>query len=494
MNNKPRPTKKNENDEHYLHKEALLSPLQKLDSYYRKVLSQIDNFMTRELFVDSNVKILIGVSGGVDSVTLLDILANLSTERKWEIVVAHLDHNLRKESKNDVEFIEKLCDRYGVKLICSSKNIKKIAQQKKLSIEEAARRGRYIFFENTARSEKANFVATAHNSNDSAETFFLNLIRGSGLTGLSGIPQKRGLFKNINIIRPIIGLSKEEIINYAKKRDLEWVEDQSNLENRFDRNKIRNELIPSMNDMFGRDIVKTVNRAARIINSADRFIYSKLVGNIKDIVIERTKNYINIDARKLQLFEEFAQHELITIILSKYFNLFDIITSTVKSILNLTYSDPGSKFKINDFLTAYMDRSSLFIYKEVPIESINLEINPEGLFEFSDKSLKLSRVSKTIVELNDNQNVEFFDGDKLNGKLIIRNAVDGDKFMPLGMHGNMKLSDYMINRKIPLIKKREILVLTNDNEIVWVIGERISENYKVDEGTLRVVKAEISDI
>lgn len=475
-----------------LNKDSLLSPLQRIDNYYRKVLTAVDNFMKRELFVDINLKILLGVSGGVDSMTALDILANLSQDNKWELVVVHLDHSLREESADDAKFVENKCREYGVKYYIDRFKISKNALRKKLSIEEAARRARYNLFENIAKKENVNFVATAHNANDSAETFFINLIRGSGLTGLSGIPQKRSFFKNINIIRPIIFMSRKEILEYAEKRGIEWREDNTNKESKFDRNKIRNDLFPLMNEMFGKDIVKTTNRASAIINSADRFIHSKLSGKLQDIVVEASRNYVAIDARKLNLFEQFAKFELVSMVLNKYFRLFDLVNSTIKGILNLTFSDPGAKFKIDDQLIAYMDRDVIYIYKDVPKEKVNLKINKNGSFDLLDKSIKLTRVTKKLVELNDDPNVQFFDADSLSDDLLIRNAEDGDRFMPLGMHGTMKLSDFMINNKIPLIKKKDILVLCSADDIVWVIGERISEKFKVEDDSLRIIKAEIT--
>lgn len=475
-----------------LNKEILLSPLQRLDSYYRKILSLIDNFMKRELFVDTNVKLLLGVSGGIDSITMLDILANLSIENKWELVAVHLDHNLRENSSQDAEFVKATCEKYGIKLYFDKYNVGKSAKRKKLSIEEAARRARYNLFENVAKKEKVNFVATAHNANDSAETFFINLIRGSGLTGLSGIPQKRGFYKNINIIRPIISLSRSDIEEYAKRRNLEWKEDETNNDTKYERNKIRNELFPMMNEMFGKDIIKTTNRASRIINSADRFIYSKLASKVNEIVKESQRNFVAIDTRRLNLFEEFAKFELITIILNRYFRQYDLVYSTIKGILNLTYSDPGAKFKIDDLLVAYMDRDIIYIYKDIPKEKVNVSIKKSGTFEFLDQTIKLSRVSKKLVELNDDPNTQFFDADSLADDLLIRNAEEGDRFMPLGMHGSMKLSDFMINNKIPIIKKKDILVLCSGQEIAWVIGERISEKFKVQDDSLRIIKAEIS--
>lgn len=493
-NKKNNKAKNNKKENHLkINEKYLLSFSQKRDSYYKKIYSEIEDFVTKDLYLDDDIKIVVGVSGGVDSVVLLDIIANLSSRKDLILFVAHVDHGLRKESGNDVEFVKKLCSNYNIRFFTKKVNVKEYANKKKISVEESARELRYEFFEEVCANTGSSFLALAHNSNDSAETFFINLLRGTGLSGLAGIPQKRPLNTQVNIIRPLINLSRADIEEYAKKRNITWVEDITNKENIYLRNKIRNELLPFIQEKFDRDIIASINKASKLINSADVFIYHKIKKYLNEVLIEKKVSYVEIDLKKLFLFDDFIKGELLNLILKNIFELKNISQNIIKGILNLYFSEPGAIFEINPKITAYKDRESLFIARNQLFRNNSLVIDNLGEFRFENKIFKLTKVPKTKVELGESDNIEYFDMDYMPDKLEIRHIQDGDKFTPIGMTGRIKINDFLTNNKIPLLKKKDILLLTDRVNIMWVCGHRIADKYKLKPNTKKVLKVEIID-
>lgn len=474
-----------------INQNMLLNLSQKREAYFKKIFNQIEEFVIKELYLDENIKIVVAVSGGADSIVLLDILANLSVKNSYTLFVAHVDHGLRKESNQDLEHVKSLCKKYNINFYSEKVNVKEHANKKKMSTEEAARELRYDFLEEVCAKTGSSFLALAHNSNDSAETFFINLLRGSGLSGLSGIPQKRPLNTQVNIIRPIINLTRKEIEEYANKRKLKWVEDKTNKENIYLRNKIRNELIPFIEEKFERDIIASINKASKLINSADVFIYHKIKKYLNEVLIEKKISYVEIDLKKLFLFDDFVKGEILNIILKNIFELNNTTQNIIKGILNLYFSEPGAVFSINSKITAYKDRDSLFIARNQLFRNNSIVIENIGEFKFENKIFKLSKIPKSKVELGVASNIEYFDMDYMPKKLEIRHIQDGDKFTPIGMTGRVKISDFLVNNKIPLLKKKDILLLTDRVNIVWVCGLRISDKYKITDSTKNILKVEI---
>ncbi len=474
-----------------LNQEFLIPTLKRRDSYFKNLFKSINDFLVKDLYLDNDLKIVIGVSGGCDSVVLFDILANLSIENKYQLYIAHYDHSLRKESFKDMEYVRDLAKKYNVKFFTKKENVKDYANKKSMSVEEAARVLRYEFFEEITEKVEASFLALAHNANDSAETFFINLFRGTGLSGLSGIPQKRPLNKDVTIIRPIINLSRKEVEEYASKRELIWVEDITNKMNIYLRNKIRNELLPFIQETFDKDIVNSVNKTSKLINAADVFIYHKVKKYVTDVIIEKKTSYIEIDLRKLFLYDDFVKAEIVGLILKNNFEFINVTQNILKNILNLYYLEPGANFPINDKLTAYKDRDTIFIARNQLFRDKSVTIDIIGEFRFENKIFKLSKVPKTKINYDDAPNIEYFDMDYMPDKLEIRHIKDGDKFTPLGMTGRIKVNDYLTNNKIPLLKKKDILVLTDRVNIIWLCEHRIADKYKINPLTKKVLKIEI---
>ena len=251
-----------------------------------KVLQTINKYN----LIESGNKIVLGVSGGPDSISMLVILNELKKELNFEIVVAHVNHGIRENAKLDENYVKKFCEKLDVKFFPLDVNVKEIAKKEKRGLEETGRIVRYNFFEEILKKENANKIAIAHNKNDNAETVIMNIMRGCGIAGLKGIAPKQGVY-----IRPLIEISREEIEEFSK--DLNPCHDETNDENEYTRNKIRNIVIPYIKEEFNPNIIQGITNLAKIATEEEEFIECETIKQYKNVVLEeinlKNREYIN---------------------------------------------------------------------------------------------------------------------------------------------------------------------------------------------------------
>lgn len=476
--------------------EKRLSDVELKDPFFKKIIDSTYRFLRYRLYVEEGTTILVGVSGGVDSVVMFDILFNVAARYNIGLEVAHYNHNLRGQaSVDDERFVRSLAEFYGVQYHFKNGYVKEYSEKNSLSIETAARNLRYDFFVKVANTIKCSFVATAHNANDLAETFILNLTRGSGLTGLSGIPVKRPLTKFCNIIRPIIDIKKSEILEYAKLRGLEWKEDYTNSEAVFTRNKIRHVVLPLLEQEFNPAIVDVINRTAKLIGGADRFLSRFINENTQKVVSVVDDKTIKINIPVLKTYNFFIQGEIFQNILSYYFAITQVSLNLVDRLIDLTRAEQSAKIQINKELRAVKDREEIIITKKQEAQAIDFMLNRTVAAEYDlgEYIFKVRPVSVEEVDYDSENHIEYFDAEFMPQFLNLRFWKDGDSFRPLGMNGNsMKISDFLTNEKVPLDQKRSVLVLTDKVNIIWVVGYRLSEDYKVKSNSSQILKVEIT--
>jgi len=472
-----------------------LNPRQKKIPIVNRFLNTIESFLKNRLFVETEYKIVLGVSGGVDSVVMMDCMALLSEKIGFKLYIAHFNHNLRgKESDKDVDFVKNLCEQYNLQFITSSGNVKVYSQKNNLSIENAARVLRYNFFERTTRNLEADLLATAHTSDDSVETFFINLMRGSGLTGLCGIPESRKFVKNVKIIRPLLSFSKDEIKKYAEARKLSWREDETNILQNYTRNKVRLDLLPKLRAEYNPMIDEAVLRTAKLIFGADAVIHEMVKKYLYSIVTEVNSDRISIKVPILMTHSDFIQGEIVQTALMKYFKMQAPSLNTVDRILSLCEKQTGAQIEIGGGYIALKDRNLIIIARNTVFKRVKLFGTIPTEFRINGFKLTFTKVDKKSVKITENPNVEYFDFEKLGTYVEIRNWEQGDTFHPLGAPGEMKVSDFLTNEKVSMLDKPNILLLRNTFETVWVIGKRISENFKIDGDTRSIIKAEIINL
>lgn len=262
--------------------------------------------------IEKNDSIVVGVSGGPDSMTLLSILLKLKEEFHLKIYVAHVNHMLRENAIKDEEYVKEFCKKNNIEIFIKKANISEIAQKEKIGLEEAGRNIRYNFFEEVLKNTKSNKIAIAHNLNDKAETIIMNTLRGSGVSGLKGIEAKRKKY-----IRPLIEIERYEIEKYCIENKINPRHDESNDDNTYTRNKIRNIVIPYIKNEFNPNIIKTLNRLSEIIKEEDEYVQSETEKIFKEILLTDEKNKIEFDPRKFNEQEKVIQKNLILLAIKK---------------------------------------------------------------------------------------------------------------------------------------------------------------------------------
>jgi len=461
------------------------------------VINKVKAFIIENNLIDKGDKVLVGLSGGPDSVCLLHILYKLKGDLEIELGAAHINHMLRgNEAIEDEEYSKRLCESLNVEFFSTRVNIHKISKEKGISEEMAGREERYSFFEKIKLEEGYNKIAIAHNLNDHAETVILNLMRGSGMEGLCGIRVKR----EGGIIRPILCLSRDEIENYCRINDLKPRIDKTNLENIYSRNKIRHDILPYMKKNFNGDIIETINRMSKLIQIDNDYLskevdiyYSKYCEKRSDSLII-SKEAFSLD---LALLTRLIRKSLFNFS-EKYNNIemkhiYEVIglskNTTNKRIYlpnNIIceniYGDIYLKDKIKVLSKRDGEEEKEVIINKKDLNNISIEYN-EYIVEF-----KIINNLKNNIEFSNNVLIKYFDYDNIKEELKIRQRRNGDKMIPLGMKNSKKLKDIFINLKIPAEERNKIPLVIFDEEIAWIVGYRVSESFKVTNKTSRILK------
>ena len=294
--------------------------------------------------IENGDKIVIGVSGGPDSITLLNVLLEIKKEKiiDFEMVVCHVNHMIREEAIQDEEYVLEFCKKYNMQCFVKRAEVEKIAKQEKLGTEEAGRNTRYEFFNEILEKTRANKIATAHTANDNAETVLMNIIRGSGTAGLKGIEAKRD-----NLIRPLIECSRDEIEEYCKINNLNPRIDKTNFENIYTRNKVRNMLIPYIKENFNPNIIEGLNRLSDLSKQENEYLEKVTAKVYKEILIEEQEKQIILDLNKFNLQELVIKNRLVLYTINILFGTRSGIEKKhIEDIIKLCSNNVGNKFLI----------------------------------------------------------------------------------------------------------------------------------------------------
>ncbi|MAT58556.1 MAG: tRNA lysidine(34) synthetase TilS [Ignavibacteriae bacterium] len=442
-----------------------------------KIYETVINFIKKHNLIENNSKLLIALSGGPDSVFALHFFHQFKNKYKAELIAAHVNHNLRgNDSEQDQIFCEKICSELKIPIFIKSVEVEKFARKNNQSVEEAARNLRYNFFEEISNQEKVDYIITAHNSDDNTETILLNLIKGTGLSGLSGIPVKRG-----KIVRPILSLSKKEIVEFLELNKINFRIDKSNYENDFERNKLRNIVIPEI-EKINPSLNSTLRKFSNNISSINIFIQQETEKVFKKFV-KKNENQFIVNQKLFQ-----RENVLISsLIIKKLFEDHLKISFTSKDsdkVKNLVSQQKGTTIKLKNSVKVIREDESLIFFTEEKLFTDEIEIRLNSSQEIGNYEISIEEVN----EFNENSNFsEIISGDKTEDIFILRRWKIGDKFIPLGMKNFKKISDFLTDKKVKSSSKKNHLILTNRNEIVYVFGLRIDERYKLTKNTKRKI-------
>ncbi len=440
----------------------------------------LDYIQKEKLFLPSDT-ILLAVSGGIDSVAM----CKLFHKTRFKFGIAHCNFKLRgEESDLDELFVKELSKKYNVPFHSISFNTASFSKKNKLSIQVAARQLRYDWFEEIRQQYHYKFIATAHHQYDSIETFFINLIRGTGIAGLHGILPKHG-----NIIRPLLFATKEQIKAFVKTNKLNYREDGSNQSDKYLRNKIRHHLVPLLKEL-NPSINNTISSNMEHFRAVES-IYKKDIESNRLRMVTTHNGIISIPIQSLMKLNPVATY-LYEFLKPYHFNF-----TTAAEIIEVLHAASGKQF-FSETHRLIKDRDFLLLEPKQP-QSALITNEKQWLIEKDQKKVTLDTstlqfTTKRIInnqQPTTNSNSIHIDYDQLTFPLEIRKWKKGDFFYPLGMKGKKKLSDFFIDKKLSMIQKENTYLLTSNNTIVWVIGLRIDDRFKITNQTKKIYFVEL---
>ncbi len=433
------------------------------------MVEQLLNHINRYALCKPTDKILVAVSGGLDSTVLFHLLK----ETGLNLAVAHCNFQLRgSEAHADEALVSATCLKLKVPFFVKRFETTEYATRKGISIQMAARELRYAFFQELMQKESFDYVATAHHHNDNIETILLNLVRGTGMEGLTGIARKNG-----KIIRPLLFATRKMLAAYATSHNLIWREDTSNNSDDYQRNFLRHQIIPRMEELNPNFEETFRDTHERLMGACD--LINVFLGGFKSAAVKTMDHQITIDIKKIR------QSESPSVILWEFikehgFN-FDQCRQMVRD------HQPGKIF-FSATHQLLIDRQYFILEKkeEAAFRSVTIEVGEQAVSN-SHFILTIKEVSHTAFQMAKDSAIAQVDADQLHYPLIWRSWRAGDYFMPLGMRQEKKLSDFLIDLKIPFNNKADITVLESGGDIIWVVGLRISERFKVMPHTKRIL-------
>ena len=423
------------------------------------LVKKVKEFIEKEDLFSKQDKILVALSGGADSVALTRILITLG----YHCEVAHCNFELRgEESDRDEDFVRNFCRSLNIKCHSIHFETRRYAAQQSISIEMAARELRYNWFSKICEESDCQVVAVAHHKDDSVETMLLNLIRGTGINGLLGIRPKNG-----NVVRPLLCASRQEVVEYLHRMNQTYVTDSTNLEDEYTRNKIRLNLLPLMEEI-NPSVKDGLVKTASYLNDISK-VYQQAIKESIDRIFITPEKEISIE----KLMNEPAPQALLFEVLSPLgFN-----STQVEEVYGSLNGQPGKRF-ISSQWQVVKDRDLLLIEK---VKTANDK--PQIIFEEV-------LLTKDFVIPKD-KNTACFDANKFKGVISIRKWEKGDYFIPFGMKGKKLVSDFMTDSKFSLLKKEQQWVLSCNDQIAWLIGERTDNRFRIDDSTQKVIIAKL---
>ena len=421
-------------------------------------------------------RVIAAVSGGADSVCLLSLLIECREKLCVHVSALHVHHGLRgEEADRDARFVQELCSRLGVPCQVVWADAAGYAKAEGLSLEEAGREIRYRAFEEEADRIGADRIAVAHHSGDNAETILHNLMRGSGLKGMGGIPPVRG-----RIVRPLLCFTREEILSYLEERGISYCTDSTNLANDYTRNKLRNQVLPMVKNLINPRAEENINHAGLLIAQADEYLSNQAKLWLKRYgVFETERSGVALDAFLDQppILRSYAVMHLIGGMSS---SLKDITSRHIEQVCGLALKDVGSRADLPYGLLARRDYLTLWIESKKRDISVDIELPKLNITVFPYEKSR---------EIPKNRYTKWFDYDRIKGTVSVRMRRTGDYITIPG--GRKTVKSYMIDEKIPREERDRIPLLADGDHIIWIIGYRISEYYKVTEDTKKVLQVQL---
>ena len=429
-------------------------------------------FIKNKNLINAGEHVIVGLSGGADSVYLLRILNSIKEEMNLKITAVHINHMIRKEAVDDQKFVQDLCGQLSIPCKIFEIDVKQIAKREKMSLEEAGRKARYDAFAKTMKKYNADKIAIAHHQNDQAETFLYRVVRGTGIYGAGAMREKDG-----NLIRPLLCVKKEEIVKYLKETGQTWVEDASNQDDTFARNQIRNQVIPRL-EMINEQAVEHIGWLCEDIKEVTTY----LTDQIEEAFLRCTKPIeqgFEINCDHLLLENRWIQKQIFKKVLEETAGKKkDLERRHVEDLLNLAENGTGKRISLPYNMTAEKN------YQYIKVQKGNISDKQEMTGKI------LCEEVTDLTNIVENDCIKIIDYDRIETGVKLRSRREGDYFLFGKEYKKKSLSRYFIDEKIPRQLRDEMPLVADGSRIIWIVGRRVSEYYKIKESTKRYLKLE----
>lgn len=450
-----------------------------------RILNRVRAFAVRHALLAAGDRVVIGVSGGADSVCLLRMLTALRAELGLDLAVVHIDHGLRAESGEDARFVGELCDRLGVPFTLQKYDAAAVAREEKCSVEEAGRQLRYRAFEEKARELGANRIAVAHNADDNCETMLLNLFRGTGVRGLAGIPVRRGL-----VVRPLLCLERREIEEYMRVCGQEWRTDATNAEDHYTRNRIRHHIMPIAASEINAGCAAHMCQTAEILAETEDYLAQETRRALETCTATESDTSVIMLPAFLPFHPAIRSrvlHELLTALAP---GARDIGAVHIRSLAELCEREGNRVLELPFGIRAAREYDHIRLYR-ADADAAPAQALPSVHMDILDAE----NLQKPLI-FPQNQYTKWFDYGKIKSRLVLRTRREGDYLtISDGQGGTHRkaLQDYFTAEKVPPSERDGVPVLADGSHVVWVVGYRISEAYKVREDTRQILQVTVDE-
>lgn len=457
------------------------------------IIAKVKNTISKYSMLAPGDGVLVGLSGGPDSVCLLVILSRLREQLKINLFAEYINHGLRPdETPDEAAFCTRLCDSLMIPFSVKSVDVKSFSKIRRLSKQEAARELRYNALSDTAQVVGAHNIALGHTADDQAETVIMRLVRGAGTLGLSGIPPVRK-----NIIRPLIGIERKEIELFLDTEQIGFIIDSSNREDKYMRNKVRHTVMPALKEL-GVDAVMTISRTADIFREEENYLELQVTKALMRSIGRKTGTAIELFYLPLEKMDRAIVRRILRRAVGAVEGLRGIAFIHIEALLELVKSGrAGDRISLPRGIRAIKGYSTLTITSDLPValKAYTLEGPGDLVIKEAYIVLVCTSTGPTDAEektaYGDGRRKAVFDAAKLHFPLHVRSRKPGDYFYPSGFGKKKKLQDYFVDEKVPRDQRDVIPLLLSDNEIVWIIGYRTDERYRIDKSTIKGLQFEI---
>ncbi|MCD4817873.1 MAG: tRNA lysidine(34) synthetase TilS [Candidatus Cloacimonetes bacterium] len=456
-------------------------------------IEEVESFCKEHNLFKKGDKILIGFSGGADSTALLLAFSYLRTKYHLSLLVAHVNYNLRGEdSIADENFVKEICFAHNISLV-----IKNVKLENLSNMENTAREIRMDYFSTLTELYKVNRIALGHNKEDQAETILFRLIRGAVFNGLKGI-----LPKNRKIIHPLLGVNRFKIVDFLKSENSSWQTDKSNLNNDYSRNKIRNHIIPWIEEHLNSKVVEKLYNTSVIFRETDSILNDLAKRKLFKSILRKHK-----DGIKLSLIEILKTRSVLRFYIFR--DVYRQICGTEKDFYQTQFIEIESILKTSGSkqimlphnIIVIKEYDSLIFIKKGSLISVDIDYKREltsirSRFSFENYRINMKKIKKLPTKRHQFENKEeaFLDLDKIKFPFTLRHRKDGDKFIPLGMNHSKKLKDFFIDEKVPKFERDNVIIFTDNEKIIWVGGMRIDNRVAISNKTKNILKIRIDEI